>query len=74
MKLTQFEASAMQALIDHATDSQEFCIGAQGVPMTASELRTTIRQANRMFDLRPEILEAVARKVEATVGVKIAAS
>ena len=72
MKMTQFETSAMQALIDHATDSQDFCRD-KGVLMTASELRTNIRQANRTFDLRPDILEAVARTVEATVGIKIEA-
>lgn len=71
MKLTQYETDAMQSLIDHATDSQEFCIGVQGVPMTSSELRTTIRKANRMFDLRPAILEQVARQVESTVGVRM---
>ena len=71
MKLTQFEADAMQALINVAAKAQRDCQN-KGNLMTASELRSRIYWANR--HLRPDILEAVARMVETTIGIKIAAS
>lgn len=71
MKLTQFEADAKQALINVATKAQRDC-ESKGDLMTASELRSKIYWAHRY--LRPEILESVARNVEADIGVKIAVS
>ena len=70
MKLTQFENSAMQSLMAHATETQTICKGL-GHMLTSDELRANIRRANVMYDLRPAILERIAKQVESTIGVSM---
>ena len=70
MKLTQFESNAMNSVASYAEAIQRGRM-MTGDPMTASELRANIQRANQSFDLHPEILERVARNIEANVGVVI---
>lgn len=68
MKLTQYETDAMQSLTAHASETQTICKGL-GQMLTSDELRINIAMTNRAYDLRPAILEQVARQVESEIGV-----
>lgn len=70
MKMTQYEIDAMGNLVQHATETQTICKGL-GELMTGAQLRAHIAGANRAYDLRPAILEEIARRIEYTVGIKM---
>lgn len=63
-----FEASALEALIEHAMQTAEFLEGHGGI--TPETLRADLGKANRAFDLSPDLVEHAARIVEARWKVR----
>lgn len=67
-KPTYFEQIAITALENHALATHEILLD-YGEGLTPEALREDLWKANRMYGLRPDLVEYVARLFEARIGV-----